>query len=157
MTGPTPYFMNPNAQRLVDGMVGNKAKLVSFDGRLSNTSAFADEAYFPYPGTDGVIALAMAHVIMNEGLYDAAFIRDWTNVTAEQLIAHLKPYTPEFAEQESTVPARDIRRIAREFATTKPATTFSYRGPAKHVYGTYQEATIHMLNVITGNIDKKGG
>lgn len=153
----TAYFMNPNAQRLVDGVVGNKAKLVSFDVRLSNTSGFADEAYFPYPGTDGVIALAMAHVIMNEGLYDDAFIRDWTNVTAEQLLAHLKPYTPEFAEQESTVPARDIRRIAREFATTKPATTFSYRGPAKHVYGSYQEAAIHMLNVITGNVEKKGG
>jgi len=153
----TAYFMNPNAQRLVDGVVGNKAKLVSFDVRMSNTSGFADEAYYPYPGTDGAVALAMAHVIMNEGLYDVAFVRDWTNVTAEQLIEHLKPYTPEFAEQESGVPARDIRRIAREFATTKPATTFSYRGPVKHVYGSYQEAAIHMLNVITGNVEKKGG
>lgn len=153
----TAYFMNPNAQRLVDGVVGNKAKLVSFDVRLSNTSGFADEAYYPYPGTDGAIALAMAHVIMNEGLYDASFIRDWSNVSSEQLIEHLKPYTPEFAEEESGVPAKDIRRIAREFATTKPATTFSYRGPCKHVYGSYQEASIHMLNVITGNVEKKGG
>jgi anaerobic selenocysteine-containing dehydrogenase len=153
----TAYFMNPNAQRLVDGVVGNKAKLVSFDVRMSNTSGFSDEAYFPYPGTDAAIALAICHVIMNEGLYDADFIRDWTNVTAEQLIDHLKPYTPEFAEEESGVPAKDIRRIAREFATTKPATTFSYRGPCKHVWGAYQEAAIHMINVITGNVEKKGG
>ncbi len=153
----TAYFMNPNAQRLVDGVVSNKAKLVSFDVRMSNTSGFADEAYFPYPGTDAAIALALSHVIMNEGLYDADFIRDWTNVTAEQLIDHLKPYTPEYAEQESGVSAKDIRRIAREFAITKPATTFSYRGPCKHVWGSYQEAAIHMLNVITGNVEKKGG
>jgi len=153
----TAYFMNPNAQRLVDGVVGNKAKLVSFDVRMSNTSGFADEAYYPYPGTDVAIALAMANVIMNDGLYDGDFIRDWTNVTIEQLIDHLKPYTPEFAEEESGVSARDIRRIAHEFATTKPATTFSYRGPCKHVYGAYQEAAIHMLNVITGNVEKKGG
>ena len=153
----TAYFMNPNAQRLVDGVVGNKAKLVSFDVRMSNTSGFADEWYAPYPGTDGVIALAMAHVIMYDGLYDADFVRDWTNVTAEQLKEHLKPYTPEYAEEESGIAATDIRRIAREFATTKPATTFSYRGPVKHVYGTYQEAAIHMLNVITGNVEKKGG
>ncbi len=151
------YFMNPNSQRLVDGVVGNKAKLVSFDVRMSNTSGYADEAYYPFPGTDGVIVLAMAHVIMNEGLYDEDFVRDWTNVSAKQLIEHLKPYTPEFAEQESSVSARDIRRIAREFATTKPATTFSYRGPCKHVYGAYQEAAIHMLNVITGNVEKRGG
>lgn len=153
----TAYFMNPNAQRLVDGVVGNKAKLVSFDVRMSNTSGFADEAYFPFPGTDSTIALAICHVIMNEGLYDADFVRDWTNVTAEQLIEHLKPYTPEFAEKESGVPAKDIHRIAREFATTKPATTFSYRGPCKHMWGSYQEAAIHMINVITGNVEKKGG
>ncbi|MFQ5931129.1 MAG: molybdopterin-dependent oxidoreductase [Nitrospiraceae bacterium] len=153
----TAYFMNPNAQRLVDGVVSNKAKLVSFDVRLSNTAGYSDEWYAPYPGTDVVIALAMAHVIMNEGLYDAAFIRDWTNVTAKQLIEHLRPYTPEFAEQESGVPAGDIRRIAREFAITKPATTFSYRGPCKHIWGSYQEAAIQMLDVITGNVEKKGG
>ena len=153
----TAYFMNPNAQRLVDGVVGNKAKLVSFDVRLSNTSGFADEAYFPYPGTDAAVALAMAHVIMNEGLYDADFIRDWANVTASQLKAHLERYTPEFAEQESGIPARDIQRIAREFATTKPATTFSYRGPVKHVYGAYQETAVQLLDVITGNVETKGG
>jgi anaerobic selenocysteine-containing dehydrogenase len=153
----TAYFMNPNAQRLVDGVVSNKAKLVSFDVRLSNTAGFSDEWYAPYPGTDAAIALAMAHVIMNEGLYHEAFIRDWSNVSVNQLIEHLKPYTPEFAEKESGVPARAIRRIAREFAITKPATTFSYRGPCKHLWGAYQEAAIQMLDVITGNVEKKGG
>ncbi|TAN58217.1 MAG: thiosulfate reductase, partial [Rhodospirillales bacterium] len=153
----TAYFHNPNAQRLVDGVVGNKAKLVYFDPRHANTAKIADEWFAPFPGTDVAIVLAMAHVIMNEKLYDDAFIRTWTNVTPEQLVAHLKSYTPEFAEAESGVPARDIRRIAREYATTKPATTFSYRGPCKHVYGSYQEAAIQMLNVITGNIEKKGG
>ncbi len=153
----TAYFHNPNAQRLMDGMVANKAKLVYFDPRHANTAAVADEWFAPYPGTDGAIALAMAQVIMNEKLYDDAFIRTWTNVTPEQLVEHLKPYTPEFAEKESGIAAKDIRRVAREFATTKPATTFSYRGPCKHVYGAYQEIAIHMLNVITGNVEKKGG
>ena len=151
------YFMNPNAQRLVDGVVGNNAKIVTFDVRMSNTAGYSHEWFAPYPGTDAAIALAMANVILNEGLHDAAFIRDWTNVTEAQLKAHLAPFTPAFAEQESGVPAADIARIAREFATTKPATTFSYRGPCKHLWGAYQEAAIHMLNVITGNVEKKGG
>ncbi len=151
------YFHNPLAQRLMDGKTQNQTKLVYFDPRHANTAAVADEWFAPFPGTDVAIVLAMAHVIMNEKLYDDAFVRTWTNVTPEQLIAHLKTYTPEFAEAESGVPAKDIRRIAREFATTKPATTFSYRGPCKHVYGAYQEAAIQMLNVITGNVEKKGG
>ncbi|RRJ83508.1 thiosulfate reductase [Aestuariirhabdus litorea] len=153
----TAYFMNPNAQRCVDGVVGNKAKIVTFDVRMSNSAGWSDEWFAPFPGTDVAIALAMAHVIMNEGLADEQFIADWTNVEVQQLKDHLKPYTPEFAEQESGMKASDIRRIAREFATTKPATTFSYRGPCKHVYGAYQEAAINMLNVITGNIEVKGG
>jgi len=153
----TAYFMNPNAQRLVDGVVGNKAKLVTFDVRLSNTAGFSDEWYAPYPGTDGAIALAMAHVILDERLADETFIRNWTNVTPAQLRRHLESYTPAFAEAESGVPAAVIRRIAREFAITKPATTFSYRGPCKHRWGAYQEAAIHMLNVITGNIETRGG
>ena len=151
------YFMNPMAQRLVDGVVGNKAKIVTFDVRQSNTAGWSDEWFAPFPGTDIVIALAISHVIINDGLADETFIKEWTNVTLQQLKDHLKPYTPEFAEQESGMPAKDIRRIAHEFATTKPATTFSYRGPCKHVYGSYQEAAINMLNVITGNIEVKGG
>lgn len=151
------YFMNPNSQRLVDGVVGNKAKMVTIDPRLSNTAGYSDEWLAPYPGTDGAIALAIAQVIMSEGLYDRDFITDWTNVTPEQLIDHLAPYTPEFAAQESGIAAQTIRRIAREFATTKPATTFSYRGPCKHRWGSYQEAAIHMLNAITGNVEVKGG
>ncbi|MBI5119418.1 MAG: molybdopterin-dependent oxidoreductase [Rhodospirillales bacterium] len=151
------YFHNPLAQRLMDGKTQNQTKLVYFDPRQGNTAAVADEWFAPFPGTDVAIVLAMAHVIMNEKLYDDAFIRNWTNVTPEQLIAHLKSYPPEFAEAESGIAAKDIRRIAREYATTKPATTFSYRGPCKHVYGAYQEAAIQMLNVITGNVEKKGG
>ncbi|NIV33814.1 MAG: molybdopterin-dependent oxidoreductase, partial [Anaerolineae bacterium] len=41
----TAYFMNPMAQRLVDGKVGNKAKVVTFDVRQSNTAGWSDEWY----------------------------------------------------------------------------------------------------------------
>ncbi|HEX9861045.1 MAG TPA: molybdopterin-dependent oxidoreductase, partial [Nitrospirota bacterium] len=68
------YFMNPYAQRLMDGVVDNKAKLVTFDVRLSNTAAKSDEWIPLFPGTDGIVALAMANVIMQEGLSDRDFI-----------------------------------------------------------------------------------
>ncbi len=151
------YFMNPNSQRCVDGVVNNKAKLVTFDVRMSNTAGYSDEWFAPYPGTDSAIALAMCNVIINEGLHDADFINNWTNVTVDQLKDHLKKFTPEFAEQESGVSAKDIRRIAREFATTKPATLFTYRGPCKHLWGSYNEAACMLLPIITGNIEAKGG
>jgi len=151
------YFHNPYAQRIMDGIGGNKAKMVTFDVRLSNTAAKSDEWHPLFPGTDGIIALAMANVIMQEGLYDADFIAKWVNVTAEELKDHLAQFTPEMAEQYSGVKAEDIRRIAIEFGSTKPATTYTYRGPAKHMYGSYNERCTMLLPIITGNIEKKGG
>jgi anaerobic selenocysteine-containing dehydrogenase len=151
------YFHVPYIQRLMEGMVDGKAKLVTFDVRLSNTAGRSDEWFPLFPGTDGIIALAMANVIMQEGLADTAFINDWTNYSADKLAVYLKQYTPEMAEKYSGVPAKDIRRIAIEFASVKPATTYTYRGPCKHLYGSYNERCTMLLPIITGNIDRKGG
>jgi len=151
------YFHNPYAQRVAEGKVGNKAKIVTLDTRLSNTAGFSDEWIPVFPGTDGIIALAMANVIMQEGLANEDFINKWCNVNAKKLKAHLKQYTPEMAEKESGVPAKTIRRIAIEFASAGPATTYTYRGPCKHSNGTYNEKCTMLLPIITGNIEIKGG
>lgn len=144
-------------QRVIEGRVNNGAKLVTFDVRLSNTAGRSDEWFTLKPGTDGIVALAMANVIMQEGFYDEKFISEWTNVTVEQLKDHLKQYAPEMAEQVSGVPAKDIIRIAREFAGAKPATTISYRGACAHYNGLMNERCVVLLNAITGNVDIKGG
>ncbi|MBI2915099.1 MAG: molybdopterin-dependent oxidoreductase [Firmicutes bacterium] len=147
------YFL----QRLIDGRVENGAKLVTFDVRLSHTAGRSDEWFPVKPGTDGLVALAMANVIMQEGLYDAEFINTWTNTSVERLKEHLKQYTPEFAETESGVPALAIHRIAVEFATNRPSTVVSYRGAVAHYNGVQNERAIKLLDAIVGNIDVKGG
>ncbi len=151
------YFHNPYAQRVAEGKAVNKAKMVTFDVRLSNSAGFSDEWIPVFPGTDGVVALAMCNVIMNEGLADEDFINKNCNVSASELKSHLSKYTPEMAEKESGVPAETIRRIAIEFASAGPATTYTYRGPAKHVNGAYNERCTMMLNIITGNVERRGG
>jgi anaerobic selenocysteine-containing dehydrogenase len=131
--------------------------MVSFDVRLSNTAGRSHEWFPVFPGTDGIIGLAMANVIMQEGLEDTEFINTWTNYSADKLRRYLKQYTPEVAEKYSGVAASDIRRIAIEFATTKPAVIFTYRGPCMHLYGSYNERCLMLLPIITGNIETKGG
>ncbi|MEW6410061.1 MAG: molybdopterin-dependent oxidoreductase [Nitrospirota bacterium] len=151
------YFHNPYSQRIIEGLKENKAKLVTFDVRLSNTAAKSHEWFSIFPGTDGIVALAMANVIMQEGLADKDFINKWTNYPADKLAAYLRGYTPELAEKYSGVPAKEIRRIAIEFASTKPATTYTYRGPCMHLYGSYNERCAMLLSIITGNVEVKGG
>lgn len=148
----------PFATRIQNGRFKNGAKLVTFDVRLSNTAGGSDEAFFPFPGTDGAIALAMSHVILREGLHDEEFISTWTNVSVKELREHLKEKTPEWAESVSGVSAKDISRIAIEFAKAAPAaTTMCNRGSSAHLNGFYNDRAIHLLNALVGSVGKKGG
>jgi len=146
------------AQRIQRGRFDNGAKLVTFDVRMSNTAGNSDEFYMPAPGTDGAVALGMAHTIISERLYDAEFFADWANCSIDELWQQIKDYTPEWAERTSTIPAATIRRVAREFAAAAPAaTTMCNRGSSAHVNGYTNDRCIILLNVLVGSIGKKGG
>jgi anaerobic selenocysteine-containing dehydrogenase len=146
------------AQRVQRGRFENGAKFVTFDVRMSNTAGNSDEFYMPFPGTDGAIALAMAHTILFAGKHDATFVTEWTNVTVDELKAHLAPYTPAWASGLSGVPAATIERIALEFAAAAPqATTLCNRGSAAHINGWQNDRAIMLLNILTGSMGKPGG
>ncbi len=146
------------AQRVVRAKMAG-AKLVTFEVRLTNTAAKSDEWYPIRPGTDGLVALAMCNVILENGLHKRGeeFIEKWTNVTVDKLREHLRQYTPEVAEKESGIPASVIRRIAIEFAKTKPSTVISYRGLVAHENGAMNERCAKLLDALVGNIEEKGG
>ncbi len=134
------------------------AKLVTFDVRLSNTAGRSDEWFAPFPSSEGAIALAMAHTIVDEKLYDEKFIAEWCNVTLDEIKEFLKPYTPEFAQTESKISADDIRRLAREFAAAAPScAAFTNRGSQAHQNGFNNDRAVVMLNMLVGSMGKKGG
>ncbi len=147
----------PLAQRLTDGIVNNRLKLVTFDVRMSHTAGRSDEWIPVFPGSDGIIALAMANVIMENNLANVDFINSWTNTTADELAQQLKAYTPAKAQKASGVSAKDIKRLAIEFAKNKPATVVSQNGLSFHQGGVDAEAAAQLLAIITGNIDIEGG
>lgn len=134
------------------------ARLVTFETRLSNTAAVSDEWFCVKPGTDGLIALAMGHVICHEGLWNREWLEAWSNYPVDEYARHLAQYTPELAAQESGVPAADIRRVAREFAAAAPrCTTICNRGSHAHWNGFYNDRAITLLNALVGNMGQVGG
>lgn len=148
----------PGALRIQRGRFENGAKLVTFDVRMSNTAGNSDEFFMPSPGTDGAVALAMAHVIVKEKLVNRKFFDTWANCSLDELWAEIRSYTPEWAESVTTVPADAIARIAREFAAAAPhATTMCNRGSSAHVNGYYNDRAIGLLNVLVGSVGKSGG
>jgi anaerobic selenocysteine-containing dehydrogenase len=156
----------PCSSRLITSRVENGAKSVTFDVRYSNTAAKSSEWVPIKPGTDGAVVLAMCNVIMQNDLYDKDFftfiratenVNDSTDNKISALKAHLKQYTPAWAEKISGVSASKIEAIAKEFASAKPGVVISFRGAIAHYNGVETERAIQMLSAITGNIDNPGG
>lgn len=96
------------------------AKVVVIDPYKSRTAKEADWHIAPKPGTDGALAMAMMHTIIEEGLQDQDYVDNYT-VGFNELAERVKTRTPEWAEKITGVPAETIRQFAREYATTQPA------------------------------------
>lgn len=133
------------------------AKVIVIDPKRIAIADQSDMYLKIRPGTDGALALALMHVIVNEKLYDAEFVEKWT-LGFDQLVPHVQRYTPEWAEKITWIPAEDIRRLARFFATTKGAAI--YQGTCtqdQQANGTQTNRAIAILQTIVGGINVPGG
>ncbi len=142
--------------RQVRERVEKGAKLVTIDPRRIPISKLGIYLQ-PRPGTDGAIALAMIHVIIEEGLWDKEFVDQYC-FGFDKLIEHVKEYTPEWAEVISGVAAAEIRRVARIFATTEGACILEGVGHMNQFTNGLQTNRAYcILMAITGNVDRPGG
>lgn len=135
----------------------NGAKVVVVDPRFSTAAAKADRWLPIKPGTDMALLLAWINVLINEKLFDQAFIEKYTVGFAE-LQKHIQPYTPEWAATETEIPAEVIRSVARELAGQKPKAIVP---PGRHTvwYGddTQRMRALYILNTLLGNYGREGG
>ena len=96
------------------------AKVVVIDSYASRTAKEADWHITPKPGTDGALAMAMMNVIIGEGLVDQDYVDNYT-VGYPELAELAKKRTPEWAAEITGIAAEDIRKFAREYASTQPS------------------------------------
>jgi thiosulfate reductase / polysulfide reductase chain A len=133
-----------------------RAKVIVIDPRYSVTAAKADRWIPIKPGTDGALAMAIANVIIDEGLYDKEFINSHSS-GFDSFTAAIAKYTPEKAAGETGINTETIIQIAREFASTKPAIAWVGRGAAGWPEGSMTCYAIYCLNALVGSINVPGG
>ena len=133
-----------------------RAKLVVIDPVQTPLARRADIWLQIKPGHDGLLAMAMIHQIIQEGLYDAEFVDQYT-VGFEQIKEIAARYPAEAVAREIWLTADQIRQVARLYATIKPASIIDGNGLDMHreVFDTTR--AIAMLRALTGNLDKPGG
>ena len=147
------YF--PQA-RIIRKRIEAGAKLIVIDPRRIPLAK--EGMYYPIrPGTDAFMALAMMNVIIAEDMWDKEFVAKWASGW-DELVEHVKEYTPEKAEVVTGIPAPEIRRIARIFANSKSSCIVEGVGHLnQYANGLQTERAFCILMAITGNVDRPGG
>ncbi|AEG16266.1 Nitrate reductase [Desulfofundulus kuznetsovii DSM 6115] len=132
-------------------------KLTYIDPRVSVTATKAHKYLMIRPGTDLALNYALMHVILKEGLYDKEYVNRWV-LGLKELQQFVEPYTPEWAEKETGIPAYEIVSLAREASEAKPAVVFHYGYRCSHYLNEiYFRRSIIMLNALMGSIEAPGG
>ncbi|NLT95605.1 MAG: molybdopterin-dependent oxidoreductase [Clostridia bacterium] len=152
-----PFYTNPgNARAILKGKERGM-KLIVVDPRKTPTTALADIHLQLRPGTDGALALAMAHVIIREKLYDEDFVANYT-YGFDEYKAYVETFSPEKGEELTGVPADKIIAAARMYAGVKPAAIMPSASPVvHHTNGVQNYRAVFSLIGLTGNYDVRGG
>ena len=151
------------------------ARTVCIDPRMTLSAVSLADEWIPIrPGTDAAMMSAMAHVMIEENLIDAAFIKTHcVGFDAETMPEGAEgaesykdyilgtrdgvPKTPDWAEPLTGIPRATIARIAREYATIKPGVLYQGYGMQRRAYGEQVVRAGCVLAAITGNVGIPGG
>ena len=132
------------------------AKIVVIDSFASKTAKQSDWHIAPKPGTDGALAMAMMQVIIEENLQDQDYIDNYTEGFTE-LSERAKTRTPEWAEKITGIPAADIRKFAREYATSQPSAIRIGVALERNYGGSQAIRAVTCLPALTGAWRHVGG
>jgi anaerobic selenocysteine-containing dehydrogenase len=155
--GTNPVTSNPHLMPFLKAAQDNGAMLVVIDPRRTRTAERADWHLQPLPGSDAALALGLMHVIIAEGLHDEAYVRDYT-LGFDELRERAAEYPPARVAELTGIPAEEIIRLARLYATTKPAVIRLQYGMQRHSNGGMLVRVVTCLPALIGSWrDPSGG
>lgn len=147
-------WMSPVAQgadygEMRQGQLGGRGFLVQFEPRLSATAAVADEWIPIRPGTEGLIALGLGRVIVEENLGTAGSHRQhahlYRNIAVDEISAM------------AGIPPQELRRLARIFANADQSVAIPGGSLSGHANAAQALDAVMALNVIMRRLGKQGG
>lgn len=132
------------------------ARIVVVDPLRTETAEKADLHLPVRPGQDWALLLGMVKVVLDEGLEHVPDCRDLATGIPDLRDLVTDCDLDDLAAR-CDIPRPEIEHIAREFATAPRAMAVTRTGVSLHVSGTVGEWLGHVLNVITGRMDRPGG
>ena len=152
------YYSSYHDVQEVQKLRERGGKVILIDTRITPAAKNLADLFLQIrPGTDGALAHGFAHVIIEQGWLDRAFVEEHTS-GFEAYRDYVKQFDPDTVSRITGAPAQAIVEAARLYATNGPAcineTCFNM---AHHVNGQQNYRAITCLNALTGNFDRAGG
>ncbi|MFQ5596511.1 MAG: molybdopterin-dependent oxidoreductase [Nitrospiria bacterium] len=130
-----------------------RGKFVQCEPRLSLTGANADRWIALRPGSEGVLALGLSRIILNEGWHaERLGLQD-----AKAWRGLLNEYSIETVSQRCDIPQEVIGALAKEFATAPVSLALCGDAAMARPDGLFHAVAINILNTVVGNTNRKGG
>ena len=163
MLGANPYASNgslctaPDFPGRIQAIRARGGKVVVVDPRRTKTADESDEWVSIRPGTDGLFLAAIAHVLYTQDKVKVeSRLRPYLN-GLEELRAAVLPFSPERVANATGISAEVITRIAVEISQAPTAVVYGRIGVNTVAFGTLNAWLVDAINVISGNIDRRGG
>ena len=135
----------------------DKVPTIAVDPRRTSIAEAAQIHLQPRPGTDGALALGIAHVILEEGLEDADFLATYAH-GFEAYREYVEEFNPERTNEITWVPENLIIDAARLYGNARPAQIIiSQEALVQHRNGLQNHRAVMLLAALTGNLDVRGG
>ena len=157
ISGANPAVAHPIVFRYIeDAKAANPdLKIIVADPRRSETAEIADLHLPLKPGSDIALFNGMMHVLINEGLFDQAYVEAHTS-GFEALAGIVKDYSPDKVAALCGIPAESIVQAARWFGSSAASLSLYCQGLNQSAHGTHNNAGIIHLHLATGQIGKPG-
>lgn len=152
--GANPVGNHPVAATFFK-QAAKSAKLIVMDPRGTGLSRHATHTLQFKPGADVAMLNALLHVIIEEKIYDQAYVEKHTE-GFEALKKHIAKFTPENMESVCGIDAETLRTVARVYAKAKAAIIFWGMGVSQHIHGTDNARCLIALALITGQVGRPG-
>ncbi len=154
--GHNPVSTGPHFMPYLKKAQREGTKVVVIDPRRTRTAKGADWHLAPRPGTDGALAMGMAHVIFAENLHDEGWLQDHA-IGWEAYRQHVQAFTPQMTADITGLAAADIVELARLYATAKPAHLKFADGINRHQNGGQTCRALAVLPALVGQYGVCGG
>lgn len=140
----------------IKGIRDRGGRVVVVDPRRTETAEKADDHVFIRPGTDFFLLAAMATAMFNNGMVDLGDLKHHVE-GLDELRQALAPFTPDSVADITGIAAERILQLSRDVAMAERAAIYGRVGACTQEFGGLTAWLLHLLNILTGNLDREGG